>query len=222
MLAMNKRIGIALAISVSLHAVAMAVSLAMPNVANKVANANTQSTTFSIQLVDTALPLPDAMSPLVGRGADTTSKLDGATTLTHLAPQVSDTSIEKIIDSSQIGDAANSKTKASESSAVGANGTETGLKSVLISAIQFDTNFYPEKGGKLKIRIDIDEAGIPKAVTRISHSPKNLNVDYFLDTILEARFIPAEKDGKLFANSIVVEIDLKLENDLLSQHFMKK
>jgi hypothetical protein len=219
---MNKRIGLALLISISLHAAAVAVSIALPNVTNKTANSKANSAAFSIQIVDAALPLPDAMSPLVGNGADESAKLDGALSQTYLSANLSSDSIEKAISQSSIGDAANSKTKSFESSAAGAQGKQTSLKSVLISALQFDPEFYPRLGGKLKVRIDIDEAGIPKAVTRISHTPKDLNVDYFLESILEARFIPAEKDGALVANTIVVEIDLRLEENQVAQHFVKK
>jgi hypothetical protein len=219
---MNKRIGIALLISISLHAAAVAVSLALPNSAVKVSTNNLRSTTLAINIVDAALPLSDAMSPLAGHGADAFVKLDGAVAQTSLTEKLNDDSIEKAILQSAIGDAANSKTKASESSASGAQGKNTGLKSVLISALQFDPDFYPPNGGKLKVRIDIDEAGIPRAVTRISHSPKNLKIDYFLESILEARFIPAEKDGALVANTIVVDIELRLEDNLLAQHFTKK
>jgi hypothetical protein len=226
MLAMNKRIGSALLISLSLHAAAVAVSIALPNLTdratNRAATDKANSAAFSIQLVASAVPLPDALSPMVGQGADTVAKLDGALKETNLASTESEDSIAKAISQNSIGDAANSKTKAFESSAAGAQGKDTGLKSVLISALQFDPDFYPENGGRLKVRIDIDEAGIPKAVTRISHSPKNLKLDYFLESILEARFIPAEKDGVLVANTIVVEIDLRLEENLVAQHFIKK
>jgi hypothetical protein len=207
---------------VSLHAAAMAVSMAMPNSFSKVSNTEANSTAFAIQIVNTASPLPDAMSPMVGAGADTIAKLDGATMQTSLSASQSADSIEKATTQSSIGDAASSKTKAFESSASSGQGKPTGLKSVLISALQFDPDYYPPNGGKLKVRIDIDESGIPKAVSRVSHSPKNLNVDYFLRSILEARFIPAEKDGLLVANTIVVEIDLMLEENLIAQHFLKK
>jgi hypothetical protein len=219
---MNNRIAIALLISISLHAAAMAVSFVIPNAPIKAAAANTNSPTLAITIVDASLPLPDAMSPLTGHGADAIAKLDGATVQTTLSDTQSNDAIEKTILQSAIGDAANSKTKAFESSAAGANSKSTGLKSVLISALQFDPDLYPPQGGKLKVRIEIDEAGIPRTVKRISHSPKSLNVDYFLESILEARFIPAEKDGALVANTIVVEIDLKLEDNLLAQHFIKK
>jgi hypothetical protein len=218
---MNKRIAIALAISISLHAAAVAVSFAIPNAPIKASIKNTSSPTLAITIENAALPLPDAMSPLLGNGADAISKLDGAAAQTKLDEKPNDNSVEKSTLQSAIGDAANSKTKALESSAAGAHGKSTGLKSVLISALQFDPDFYPLKGGKLKVRIDIDEAGIPRAVTRISHSPKSLNVDYFLESILEARFIPAQKDGALVSNTIVVEIDLKLEDNVLAQHFIK-
>jgi hypothetical protein len=219
---MNKRIGIALLISVSLHAAAMAVSIAIPRVSVKSTLDKSSSTSLAIQIVNVAPPLPDAMSPLTGRGADAIAKLDGAVALTNLAEKLYDNKVEKPHMNSAAGDAANAVTKSFESSASGAQGKPTGLKSVLISALQFDPDFYPPKGGKLKVRIDIDEAGIPRTVTKISHSPKSLNIDYFLESILEARFIPAEKDGTLVANSIVVEIDLKLEESFLAQHFIKK
>jgi hypothetical protein len=219
---MNPRIGFALLISVSLHALAIAVSIAMPTAASKVANPKTSSPMLAIEIVSTAPSVPDTLSPLVGLGSDATAKLDGAQAQTQLSEKVNEDSIQKAILQSAIGDAANSKTKALESSATGQQGKDLGLKSVLISALQFDPDFYPPDGGKLKVRIQIDEAGIPRSVTRISHSPKNLNVEYFLESILEARFIPAEKDGALVANSIVVEIDLKLEENLIAQHFLKK
>jgi hypothetical protein len=218
---MNNRIAIALVISISLHAAAVAVSFVMPNAPTKASIKNISSPTLAITIENTALPLPDAMSPLLGNGADAIAKLDGATAQTKLDEKPSEDSIEKSILQSAIGDASSSKTKALESSAAGANGKYSGLKSVLISAIQFDPDFYPPKGGKLKVRIDIDESGIPTAVTRISHSPKSLNVDYFLDSILEARFIPAQKDGALVSNTIVVEINLMLEDNVLAQHFIK-
>lgn len=222
MLAMNRRIGIALLISISLHAAAVAVSLGLPNAISKASTTNLNSQTLAISIVDAALPLPDTMSPLSGSGADAIAKLDGAVALTNLAEKRSDDSIENAILQSTIGDAADAKAKAFESSAVGAKGKATGLKSVLISALQFDSDFYPPNGGKLKVKIDIDEAGIPRTVTRISHSPKNLNIDYFLESILEARFIPTEKDGILIANIIIVEIDLRLEENVLAQRFIKK
>lgn len=219
---MNKRIVVALLISTSLHAAAVAVSFAIPNASSKAAVKNVSSPTLAITIVNTALPIPDAMSPLLGDGADAISKLDGAVAQTKLSDTPNQDSIEKTITQSAIGDAASSKTKAIESSAAGAQGKTSGLKSTLISSLQFDPDFYPPQGGKLKVRIDIDEAGIPRTVKRISHSPKNLNVDYFLDSILEARFIPAEKDGVLVSNTIVVEIDLRLEENLVAQHFIKK
>jgi hypothetical protein len=222
LLEMNKRIGIALLISVSLHAAAMAVSIAIPRTSVKATIDNSSSKSLAIQIVDAAPPLPDAMSPLTGQGADAIAKLDGAVALTSLADKLDENRNETPSLNSTIGDSANAVTKTYESSAAGAQGKTTGLKSVLISALQFDPDFYPPNGGKLKVRIDIDEAGIPKAVTRISHSPKNLNIDYFLESILEARFIPAEKAGVLVANTVVVEIDLKLEDSLLAQHFIKK
>ena len=177
---------------------------------------------LAIEIISTAPSVPDMLSPLLGSGKDATAKLDGPQVKTLLTEKTAEDSIEKAIVQSSIGDAANSKTKAFESSATGQQGKDLGLKSVLISALQFDPDFYPPDGGKLKVRIQIDEAGIPRSVTRISHSPKNLNIAYFLESILEARFIPAEKDGVLVANSIVVDIDLKLEENLLAQHFLKK
>jgi hypothetical protein len=219
---MTQRIGIAFLVSISLHAAAMAVSIAIPRAPHKLSIDHSNSTTVAIQLVNLAPPLPDAMSPLIGRGADATAKLDGAAAQTSLAEKTKDNEVEKATSTSTIGDAANSVTKSLESSATGFQGKTVGLKSVLISALQFDPDFYPRNGGKLKVRIDIDEAGTPRTVTKINHSPKSLKVDYFLESILEARFIPAEKDGVLVANSIVVEIDLRLEDNVLAQHFIKK
>jgi hypothetical protein len=219
---MNNRIAIALVISISLHAAAVAVSFAIPNAPTKASITNTNALTLAITIENQALPLPDAMSPFSGNGADAISKHDGVAAQTKLNEKLDDDAIEKTILKTVIGDAANSKTKATESSAAGALGNTTSLKSALISAMQFDPDFIPSQGGKLKVRIAIDESGIPRSVTKISYSPKTLNIDYFLESILEARFIPAQKDGVLVANTMIVEIDLKTEDNVLAQHFIKK
>ncbi len=210
---MKNRIGIAVVLSVSLHAVAMTVSLPRTPSLN-FQNVNTgDSQAISIQLSDAAPPLPTAASPMIGQGVDATAKLEGAALETKTATISDDVANAISTRDPQVGDAAAQRTKANESSATSAQTNVPQLKSVLLTPISFDQDLYPVGGGKLKIRVDIDESGMPTAVTKISQYPKSFDAQPFLDTVLLARFLPAEKDGKLVANSVVVELGLSLEQE---------
>lgn len=210
---MKNRIGIAVVLSVSLHAVAMTVPISRPPSLNFQNASAGDFQTISIQLSDAAAPLPTAASPMVGQGMDAIAKLEGAAIDTKVATTADDISTAISQHDPQIGDAAAQKTKATESSATVAQTNAPQLKSVLLTPISFDQELYPEGGGKLKIRVDIDESGTPTAVTKISQHPKNFDVQPFLDVVLLARFLPAEKDGKLVANSVVVELALSLDQE---------
>jgi hypothetical protein len=219
---MNQRIGIALAVSVCMHAAAMAVSFTFPQSLGNRQAGDTKASVVAMTIVDAALPLPDAASVFSGSKSDAFIKLEKAAAQTITATQFDDIATLLSEASSQQSDAAASIAKVLESSAAGSSSANSNLKSTLLTSLRFDSDFYPANGGKLRVRIDIDESGMPTAVTKMSQEPKDFDTTHFLDMLLEARFIPAEKDGQLVSNSIVIDLDLSLEQDSVALQFIKQ
>jgi hypothetical protein len=219
---MNQRIGIALAISVCMHAAAMAVSFTFPHSLNNRQAGESTASVLALNIVDAALPIPDAASVFSGSKSDAFIKLEKAAAQTIASAQFDDIATLIANTSAQQSDAAASKAKVHESSAAGSVRANANLKSTLLTSLRFDSEFYPPNGGKLRVRIDIDESGMPTAVTKISQEPKDFVATHFLDMLLEARFIPAEKDGILVSNSIVIDLNLSLEQDSVALQFVRR
>lgn len=199
---MRMRLLAPLAVSVSAHALALGVALVPPAPAPGLHPAPAGPVSF-VRMLDAAA-LAAAAAPQPGRGTALLRDVRANEDETRAAARADATQTAAPAPSAARSDAGPHTHAATEARPSG-GAPRPDVPATLLTPLLLDPDAYPTQGGTIRLRIAIDSGGVPRDVDVLAATP-GFDLPAVVDTVLAARFTPAQAGGQLVDSVLLVEL----------------
>ena len=199
---MRMRLLAPMAVSVSAHALAIGVALGPPTPAPGPQPAPVGPVSF-VRMLDAAT-LAAAAAPQPGRGAALLRDARASDAEAQAIARADAPQTARQAPVATRSDAGPHTRAAAEARPSGGE-PRPEVPATLLTPLILDPDAYPARGGTIRLRIAVDAGGVPRDVDVLAATP-GFDLPAVVDTVLAARFTPAQAGGQLVDSVLLVEL----------------